>query len=180
MLTCPMCKKSVQFTSRECPTCRTDLSLLTDYVDHLAEGLARAEALTRAGELGEAVWAYLTVLEVDPDNATARKQVGKVVTAVRQFDQTAPGRRWLKRLQKQTRFRRWMAKWNEGEGAGLVSGFLWFLLVFSALVIGYVLGSQGLKSQPPHGDQPAPAGENRTNEEKKPDQAKPAAEKPPP
>jgi len=81
MLTCPMCKKSVQLTTRECPTCRTDLSLLVEYVDHLEEGLAKAEALTRAGELGQAVWAYLSVLEVDPDNAEAKRQVGQVAAA---------------------------------------------------------------------------------------------------
>ena len=80
-----------------------DLSLLVDYVTNLQDGLSRAEALTRAGELGEAVWAYLEVLEVDPDNATARRQVGKVATAVRQFDQTAPGRRWLQAAATQTR-----------------------------------------------------------------------------
>jgi hypothetical protein len=179
MLTCPMCKKKLRGLERECLNCRTDVSLLVDYVENLREGLAQAEALTRQGELGEAVWSYLTVLEVDPDNATARKQVGKVVTAVRQFDQTAPGRRWLKRLQKQTRFRRWMAKWNEGEGAGMVNGFLWFLLVFSALVIGYVLGAQGLKSQP-GGDQPAPAGEVKPGGSKPQDAGKPPAEKPQP
>jgi len=182
MLTCPMCKKKLRGLERECLNCRTDVSLLVDYVENLREGLAQAEALTRAGELGEAVWSYLTVLEVDPDNATARRQVGKVVTAVRQFDQTAPGRRWLKRLQKQTRFRRWMAKWNESEaGASMLSGFLWFLLVFSALLIGYVLGSQGLTSpKAGPGDQQPPA-QNRSDDGKKPEGARPAgAEKPPP
>jgi len=174
MLTCPMCKKKLRGLERECLNCRTDVSLLVDYVENLREGLAQAEALTRQGELGEAVWAYLTVLEVDPDNATARRQVGKVVTAVRQFDQTAPGRRWLKRLQKQTRFRRWVAKWNESEaGAGLLSGFLWFLLVFGALLIGYVLGSGGLSTHGRPGDQP-PAGQHQTDDGKKPDAAKPA------
>src|SRR5947209_17056176 len=137
MLTCPMCKKKLRGLERECLNCRTDVSLLVDYVENLREGLRQADELTRRGELGDAVWAYLSVLEVDPDNATARKQVGKVATAVRQFDQTAPGRRWLKRLQKQTRFRRWLAHWNEGEGGGWVGGLFWFLLVFGALVIGY-------------------------------------------
>src|SRR5262249_23324038 len=121
--------------------CRTDVSLLVNYVEDLRDGVAQAEALTRAGELGEAVWAYLAVLEVDPDNAKARRQVGKVATAVRQFDQTAPGRRWLKKLRKQTRFRRWMAGWNqEGDSTSLLSGVLWFLLIFSALMIGYFIG----------------------------------------
>src|SRR5438105_13520644 len=172
-----MCKKTLRGLERECLNCRTDVSLLVDYVENLREGLAQAEALTRRGELGEAVWSYLTVLEVDPDNATARKQVGKVVTAVRQFDQTAPGRRWLKRLQKQTRFRRWMAKWNESEaGASMLSGLLWFLLVFGALLIGYILGSQGLTSPKAGPEKSPPAGEHRTNDEKKPDAAKPAGE----
>ena len=44
------------------------------------------------------MWAYLEVLEVDPDNAAARRQVGQVATAVRQFDFTAPGRRWAQGL----------------------------------------------------------------------------------
>ena len=72
-----------------------DLDLLVDYVSHLEGGLERAHNLTRAGELGQAVWAYLEVLEVDPDNPTARHQISQVATAVRQFDRTAPGRRWL-------------------------------------------------------------------------------------
>jgi hypothetical protein len=38
------------------------------------------------------------VLDVDPDNATARKQVSQVVTAVRQFDHLTPGRRWTNNL----------------------------------------------------------------------------------
>jgi hypothetical protein len=147
MLTCPMCKKKLRGLEKECLNCRTDVSLLVHYVEDLREGLARAEALTRAGELGEAVWAYLAVLEVDPDNAAARSQVGQVATAVRQFDQTAPGRRWRKKLQKQTRFRRWMANWNsEGEATNsLLSGLFWGLLIFGALIIGYILG----KSAPP-------------------------------
>ena len=38
------------------------------------------------------------MLEVDPDNPEARKQIGQVVTAVRQFDTTIPGRRWANGL----------------------------------------------------------------------------------
>src|SRR6516162_3257059 len=71
MLTCPLCKKSVAALERECPSCHADLTLLVEYVVNLAGGLARAEALTRASRLGEAVWAYLEVLETDPDNAVA-------------------------------------------------------------------------------------------------------------
>src|SRR6476469_10739590 len=115
MIKCPMCREMLADNARQCRKCQTDLSLLSDYTSHLRDGLSRAETSTRAGELGDAVWAYLAVLEVDPDNATARRQVGKVVTAVRQFDQTAPGRRWAKVLQKETRYRRWMAAVQEGE-----------------------------------------------------------------
>jgi hypothetical protein len=140
MLTCPMCKKRLRGLEKQCANCRTDVSLLVDYVDNLREGLERAEALTRAGELGEAVWEYLAVLEIDPDNATARRQVGKVATAVRQFDNTAPGRRWFNRLRKQTRFRRLAARLHEGEGNGVLSGLLWFLLIFGALLLGYFFG----------------------------------------
>jgi hypothetical protein len=92
---CPQCNKSLPDLARRCPSCMADLDLLVDYVSHLQGGLDRAENLTRAGELGQAVWAYLEVLEVDPDNAAARRQVGQVATAVRQFDRAAPGRRWL-------------------------------------------------------------------------------------
>src|SRR5438128_759978 len=84
---CPQCKKQLRELVRRCPTCQADLDLLVDYVSHLNGGLERAENLTRAGELGQAFWAYLEVLEVDPDNTPAKKQVGQVVTAVRQFDQ---------------------------------------------------------------------------------------------
>jgi hypothetical protein len=173
-----MCKKKLRGLEKECLNCRTDVSLLVHYVEDLRDGLAQAEALTRAGELGEAVWAYLAVLEVDPDNATARRQVGKVATAVRQFDQTAPGRRWLKKLRKQTRFRRLMANWNaEGEtSTGLLSGLLWFLLIFGALMIGYVIG---VRSVPPPTDGAAATTNTKKADkpakDKKPDEAgKPA------
>lgn len=144
MLTCPMCKKKLRGLEKECGNCRTDVSLLVHYVEDLRGGLAQAEALTRSGELGEAVWAYLAVLEVDPDNATARRQVGKVATAVRQFDLTSPGRRWLTKLQKRTRFRRWLASWGQNGDAmaGWLNGVLWFVLIFGALMIGYVIGRQ--------------------------------------
>jgi hypothetical protein len=150
MLTCPMCKKKLRGLEKECLNCRTDVSLLVHYVQDLREGLARADALTRAGELGEAVWAYLAVLEVDPDNAAARHQVGQVATAVRQFDQTAPGRRWRKKLHKQTRFRRWMANWNpEGEVTdSLLGSLLWFVVIFGALMIGYVIGVRSTAHPP--------------------------------
>src|ERR1700730_11185523 len=141
MLTCPMCKTKQPGLDKKCVNCKTDVSLLVDYVENLRDGLKRAERLTKQGLLGDAVWEYLEVLEVDPDNATARKQVGKVATAVRQFDQTAPGRRWQKKLQRQTAFRRWLANWNsDGEGGGWLSGLFWFVIVLCALIFGYFIG----------------------------------------
>lgn len=147
MLTCPMCKKRLRGLERECGNCRTDVSLLVDYVENLQEGLVRADALTRAGELGEATWAYLEVLEVDPDNAAARRQVGQVATAVRQFDMAAPGRRWLKKLRRRTRFRRWLAQHSsEGDLAEWLNYLLWFLVVLGALIVGYLLGQKSAPS----------------------------------
>ncbi len=141
MLTCPMCKKKLPGMDKKCTNCKTDVSLLVDYVENLRDGLQRAKALTKQGELGDAVWEYLEVLEVDPDNATARKQVGKVATAVRQFDQTAPGRRWQKKLQRQTALRRWMANWSsDGDGSGWAGTAFWFVMVVASLVIGYFIG----------------------------------------
>src|SRR5438270_13694672 len=93
---CPQCTKPLPELTRTCPSCKADLDLLVEYVRNLQGGLERAERLTRAGELGPAVWEYLSVLEVDPDNPAARRQVGQVVTAVRQFDRLTPRRRWLR------------------------------------------------------------------------------------
>jgi hypothetical protein len=156
MIKCPMCREILSDDVRQCRKCQTDLSLLSDYTSHLRAGLTQAESCTRAGELGDAVWAYLAVLEVDPDNASARRQVGKVVTAVRQFDQTAPGRRWARALQKETRYRRWVASVQEGESglSGLLSWVILFLM-FSGSVIGaYYLGvyngkQMAVKEMPP-------------------------------
>src|ERR1022692_2385655 len=98
MPNCAQCTKPLREISRRCPSCQADLDLLFDYVSHLQGGLERAENLVRAGELGQAIWAYLEVLEVDPDNPRARKQIGMIVTAVRQFDTVMPGRRWASGL----------------------------------------------------------------------------------
>jgi hypothetical protein len=140
MLKCPMCRDMLPDDMRKCRKCQTDLSLLSDYVSHLRAGLSQADGLTKAGELGEAVWAYLAVLEVDPDNTTARRQVGKVVTAVRQFDQTAPGRRWLRALHKENRWTRWLLSREEGEGSPLLGWALLFVLFFGSVVGAYYLG----------------------------------------
>jgi hypothetical protein len=155
MLTCPMCKKKLRGLEKECLNCKADVSLLVDYVGNLQDGLRRAEERTRAGKLGEAVWAYLEVLEVDPDNTTARKQVGSVVTAVRQFDETAPGRRFLTKLHKKKRFRRWMANMSEsGEAAGWLSTALVFVMVLGALLVGYMIGMQSIQPSSNPGDSP--------------------------
>ena len=143
MLTCPMCKKSVQPLDRQCPTCKTDLSLLVDYVGHLQNGLEQAEALTRAGQLGPAIWTYLSVLEVDPENATARKQVGQVVTAVRQFDKSTRRRPWFDWLRRSS---------FSGEGDRDAPANRWWrfaailLLILSALVAGYAVGHEAAQS----------------------------------
>ena len=134
MLFCPMCKKELAEWSSACPRCRADLSILVDYVGHLQDGLTRADEWARQGELGKAVWAYLEVLEVDPDNAQARRQVSKVATAVRQFDRAAIGRRWLQRLQRQALFRRWLASWEES-----LLSWRWAQLLVAALLLGLSL-----------------------------------------
>jgi hypothetical protein len=137
MLTCPMCKKTLPESTQQCPRCSTDLSLLTDYVEHLHDGVARADDLTRQGQLGEAVWAYLEVLEVDPDNAVARRQVGRVATVVREFDRAAPGRRWLKRLGQEARFRHWL---YTRLGLRLSSAWIFWLVILVGLILFFGLG----------------------------------------
>jgi hypothetical protein len=82
-----MCKKALEPRTNPCPRCRTDLRILVDFMSNLDEHLAKADEALKRGELGDAVWAYLNVLETDPDHAVARRQVSKVATAVRQFDE---------------------------------------------------------------------------------------------
>jgi hypothetical protein len=134
--------------ARECPSCRADLSLLVEYAGVMQEGLARAEALTCAGELGEAVWSYLEVLEIDPDSPVARRQVGQVAAAVRQFDKNAPGRRWGRQVRDQA------LGWSAN---GWFSVAIWLVLVLAALLVGYWLGHHSfdigtLAPAPPAGD----------------------------
>jgi hypothetical protein len=129
---CPQCTKPLREFTRRCPSCQADLDLLVDYVSHLQGGLERAEQLTRQGELGQAFWAYLEVLEVDPDNPMARRQIGQVVTAVRQFDRVAPGRRWLHGAGKEESgfsFRDWMLLALAG------------VLIVLAFSVGFMLGN---------------------------------------
>jgi hypothetical protein len=168
MLTCPMCKKKLRGLEKECGNCKTDVSLLVDYVENLQDGLVRADALTKAGELGEAMWAYLEVLEVDPDNATARRKVGQVVTAVRQFDNAAPGRRWLKKLQRQTRFRRWASGWTAEDAATWLTWIFWFVAIVGAVLLGFFLGQNMRNPSPNPGEQPP--GQEKPE---KPDKGKP-------
>jgi hypothetical protein len=121
---CPQCTKPLEELARRCPSCQADLDLLVEYVNQLDDGLRQAEALTREGELDGAVWKYLEVLEVDPDNATARRQVGKVATAVRQFDRLAPGRRWISRVR------------GEDEDSAAARAARWLRAAFVVLLIG--------------------------------------------
>jgi hypothetical protein len=120
-----MCKKSVVPVAAKCPRCQADLSLLCDFRDEVSSGLTLAEQHTRAGDLSAAVWAYLRVLEVDPENPTAQDQVGTVAAAVRQFDRVSPSRRWLRQLKRQEWVRRWL---TVGRGAG------WKIILTAALL----------------------------------------------
>jgi hypothetical protein len=152
MPSCPQCNKPLVELTRQCPTCRADLDLLVEYVSGLAGSLYRAEQLTRSGELGPAVWAYLEVLEVDPDNPIAKKQVGQVATAVRQFDRTAPGRRWIQGL----------SPGGDGEATALITWLKRTALVaalVAAFVVGFLCseGMNGIGAQPSgtNADKPA-------------------------
>src|SRR5262245_37593010 len=93
MLTCPQCKKTWAEPVRQCPTCQADLSLLASFVLDLRQELDRADAFLRSGDVGRAVQAYLGVLEVDPENATARERAAAVAEAVRQLDRSRRKRR---------------------------------------------------------------------------------------
>jgi hypothetical protein len=148
---CPQCTKPLRELVRRCPSCQADLDLLVDYVSHLQGGLERAENLTKAGELGQAVWAYLEILEVDPDNSAAKKQVSQVATAVRQFDLAAPGRKWLTQGRNGT-----LDKAKLPLGPGLVALGV-AALVLVVFTLGYMLGSVSNSTTSDGGkDKPAP------------------------
>jgi hypothetical protein len=156
-----MCKKTLPGMGKECPSCKADVSLLVTYVEDLDNSLVRAEAHTRAGELGEAVWAYLEVLEVDPDNETARRQVGRVAAAVRQFDRHGQGRRWLGRLQSRAHLRQWLNSW--GTEGSLPKPVLWLLALFLvgiSLLVGYALGHSSARQPAPVSGAAEASGEN--------------------
>jgi hypothetical protein len=152
---CPQCAKPLDELLSVCPYCKANLDLLVEYVGQLQTGLTRAEQLTRQGELGQAVWAYLAVLEVDPDNAVARRQVGQVATAVRQFDRTAPGRRWLGRLRgehpEDRRSFRWRGPLLLALGAGLLA-----LAFFLGLFAGSYFADAGSATPPARPERPGP------------------------
>jgi len=135
MPACPQCRKPLRELVRRCPTCQADLDLLVDYVSHLTGGLERAENLTRAGELSQAFWAYMEVLEVDPDNSVARRQVGQVVTAVRQFDRAAEGRRWLAHVRHAPGPLAWL---HRQPAWAVVAGAVGAIVL--TFVLGYLLG----------------------------------------
>ena len=148
MPSCPQCNKPLTELSRQCPTCRADLDLLVHYVNGLQGSLDRAEQLTRAGELGQAVWAYLEVLEVDPDNPAARRQVGQIATVVRLFDRLMPGRRWANGLPP------------HGSESGGVARWLKVSVAVMALFLAFTLGLfvAGVMGNPePANDPNAPA-----------------------
>lgn len=150
MPTCPQCSKPLRELVRRCPTCQADLDLLVDYVSHLSGGLQRAENLAKAGELGEAVWAYLEVLETDPDNVPARKQVGRVVTAVRKFDLSTPARRIAIGLPPHEPRGVWRLL---PSNQALLGGAVIFLL---GMLIGVIIG-HGMPPSPPNPKDGEPA-----------------------
>ena len=119
MFTCPLCKKKLNALERECPGCRADLTLIVGYVENLAVSIARAEAMTRAGRLGDAVFAYLDVLDADPENAEAKRQVSRVVSAVRNFDSRPRPR--------------------PGTSEGWTTT-IWLLIVLAATLLGFAAG----------------------------------------
>lgn len=126
---CPQCSKPLPDLVRRCPTCQADLDLLVDLAGQMRGGLEKAEAATRAGELGEAVWSYLEVLEADPDNPGARRQIARIATAVRQFDLSTPARRWASGMPAEETFWEKWGKVISAAAAGLMLGLLIGLLV---------------------------------------------------
>lgn len=165
MLTCPMCKKTVRGLPKECPTCRTDLTILVDYLSDLDGNLQRAEELTRSGKLGEAVWAYLEVLEVDPDNPMARKQVGSVATAVRQFDELTPGRGWAARIRKRASVRNWVEDVTDLRDEVTPAAWKLFFIVGVMLLATMVFGfGWGYQAAQPRIDEPAAGSTGRSTQ----------------
>jgi hypothetical protein len=149
MAACPQCSKPLRELARRCPSCQADLDLLVDFVSNLQGGIQRAENLTRAGELGDAVWAYLEVLETEPDNAPARRQIARVVTAVRQFDLSTPARRIASGMPLPD-FRPWYMKLPLGAICLTLTG------MFVGLLIGVAVMKPPAPPRPPGDDPTAP------------------------
>lgn len=124
MVTCPNCKKDLVAGTITCSRCKADLGLLVHYMNDVEQHLGKAESALQAGDLGEATWAYLQILELDPENATAKRQISKVATAIRQFDEA-------KRTGQQTMF-------LLGIGAAAVA----LVIALALLVGGFMLGSR--------------------------------------
>ena len=64
-------------------------------------------------------------------------RVGRVATAVREFDRTAPGRRWLQRLGRETRFRHWL---YTRLGLWLSNAWIFWLVVAAVLILFFAIG----------------------------------------
>ena len=151
MLTCPMCKKKLRGVERNvrvagptCPCCTTTSRNYAMVWCRRKPTPGPGNWARRSGP----TWPSSRSIPTTPRPAV---RWAPVVTAVRQFDR-APGRRFAKRLQKQTRFRRLMANLDdEGDLSGWFSGLFWFILVVCALVFGFILGQ--MADKPP----PAPA-----------------------
>jgi hypothetical protein len=80
------------------------------------------------------------VLEIDPDSPIARRQVGQVVAAVRQFDEHAPGRRWGWQVRSRA------LGWSQ---ISWLSLGVCFILVLAALfILGFWLGQKYAKTEP--------------------------------
>ncbi len=67
----------------------------------------------------------------------ARRQVGRVATAVREFDRAAPSRRWLRRLGREARFRNWL---YTRLGLRLSDAWIFWLVVAAGLIVIFALG----------------------------------------
>jgi hypothetical protein len=87
--------------------------------------------------LDEGDWGIPRVLEVDPDNAVARRQVGRVATAAREFDRAAPGRRWLQRLGREARFRHWLYTRLR---LRLSDAWIFWVVIAAMLILFFALG----------------------------------------
>ncbi len=150
---CPQCQTILSAPARRCPKCQADLDLLADLADRLRIGLDKADSHLRDGNLHGAMWSYLHVLETDPDNPLARRQVAQVVTAVRQFDLSTPERRKAAGLPPEVTKG---ALWRRTI-LGVVVGALLFTGTFS---MGFLAGMRANWNAPPEERKDPPAADN--------------------